>query len=291
MSPTEDQLPVVPGSDHATIDPYEGRSRHPRAYFDDLAGDYRAHRPGYPDAALDAMLEGLPPAPLVADVGCGTAPAAPGLIARGARVIGIDPSVAMLAEAQRTVSAFPARHLPAARGGASGTFETRRGTAEATGLERATVDVVLCAQSFHWFDAAHAFAEFARILKPGGRLVLAWNVRSKESPVSRAYDEIVERARTIAERDGRVTPRSRSADPARSPAFAPARRLAFPNPHRLDRAGLLGRARSASYFPAAGPERDRLVAELDALFDAHAEDGTIVLEQRSELTIAERLAD
>ena len=51
----------------------------------------------------------------------------------------------------------------------------------------------------------------------------------------------------------------------------------FPHDQELDRAGLHGRARSASYVPKAGPRAEELGARLDALFDRSAEDGRVRL--------------
>ena len=83
-----------------------------------------------------------------ADVGAGTGISARLLGDRGVRVMAVEPGDAMRAAA--------APH-PNVRGSV--------GTAEATGLAPASLDLVLCAQSFHWFRAADALTEFARILE------------------------------------------------------------------------------------------------------------------------------
>ena len=56
---------------------------------------------------------------------------------------------------------------------------TAQGTAEATGLDAASVDLATAAQAFHWFDKPAALAEMARIVRPGGGLALFWNVRDE----------------------------------------------------------------------------------------------------------------
>ena len=45
--------------------------------------------------------------------------------------------------------------------------------AEATGLASEIADVVTAGQCWHWFDQSRAIAEIARLLKPGGKLVIA----------------------------------------------------------------------------------------------------------------------
>ena len=49
------------------------------------------------------------------------------------------------------------------------------GTAEQIGIPDASVDVVLVAQAFHWFDATAAAAEIHRVLVSGGGLGVIWN--------------------------------------------------------------------------------------------------------------------
>jgi SAM-dependent methyltransferase len=49
------------------------------------------------------------------------------------------------------------------------------GAAEALPIAPASVDAVFVAEAFHWFDHGAALAEFARVLRPGGALVLMWN--------------------------------------------------------------------------------------------------------------------
>ena len=48
-------------------------------------------------------------------------------------------------------------------------------TAEKLPLDDHTVDILCCAEAFHWFATHSALAEFHRVLKPNGHLVLIWN--------------------------------------------------------------------------------------------------------------------
>ena len=107
--------------------------------FTDRASDYVKYRPTYPAAAIDAILDGLgSPAEIVAaDVGAGTGISARLLGDRGVRVLAVEPGDAMRAAA--------APH-------ANVTWTI--GSAEATDLAPESLDLVLCAQSFHWFQPA-----------------------------------------------------------------------------------------------------------------------------------------
>jgi SAM-dependent methyltransferase len=246
-------------------------------YFTGFADVYAKHRPSYAPAAIDAALEGFSAPVRVVDVGCGTGIASRLLAARGARVVGLDPSNDMLKEAR-------AAGVPE-----GGSIEYRLGTAEETGLPAASRDVALCAQAFHWFDAPRALKELHRVLLRGGRLALLWNVRDPADPFTIAYDEVVERAQDAAAAAGRKVEVGRSADPTQGGWFGDLRMIVFDNPHRLDLEGLLGRARSASYFPKAGPLRAELEGALTEAFHRHAKDGLVTLAQRTELTLVTRV--
>ena len=56
---------------------------------------------------------------------------------------------------------------------------------------RAAVDTVVGAQSFHWFDLDRALPEIARVLRPGGRLSLVWNLRDERIPWVRRLGELI----------------------------------------------------------------------------------------------------
>ncbi len=241
----------------------------PTTRFSDRAGDYAKFRPSYPPEAIDAILDGLPPAnqggalqvPIVAaDIGAGTGISARLLAQRGVRVIAIEPNDAMRAAAEP----HPL-------------IEWRSGAAEATGLPAASVDLVLCAQSYHWVEPTAACREFARVLRPGGRLALVWNDGDETDPVARGYYDLVREASDGA---GPTSHQSAARNPTLAPPFDPARvrRLRFRNEQRLDESALIGRAMSASYVPKTGPRAERLAQGLRDLYTTHAgSDGCVGL--------------
>lgn len=252
-----------------------------KTYFSGLAETYARHRPSYAPGAIDAMIEGLPSPVRAADVGCGTGISTRLLAARGVHVIGIEPNADMRRQAQRDGAALPID--PAA-----GTIDFRDGTAEQTGLADATVHLVLCAQAFHWFDAPAALREFRRILQPQGRLALMWNIREDRDPFSAEFNRLTQRAQIAARQTGKDVRRDHAADPIIGGHFTNGRLLPFDNPQVFDLPGVLGRVRSASYWPAPGLLRDELESALRRAFEAHQRDGAITVEQRTELTLADR---
>ncbi|WP_442804175.1 class I SAM-dependent methyltransferase [Streptomyces luteogriseus] len=134
-----------------------------RPDFGLTAQDYGRHRAGFPPQLLSHLYRhGIAfPGKDVLDVGTGTGALARLVAQAGARVTGLDPAGPLLEQA---------RELDREAG-----VETdyRVGTAEATGLPDASYDVVTAGQCWHWFDAPKAGAEMRRLLRPGGRTVIA----------------------------------------------------------------------------------------------------------------------
>ncbi len=209
---------------------------------------------------MEAVLEGLGrPASLVAaDIGAGTGISSRLLAERGVTVHAIEPNQAMrqAGEAQREPGSAPA-------------ITWHSTTGEATGLPAGSIDLVLCAQAFHWLDEPKALGEFRRILRPETpagvptRVALVWNTHDVTHATMVEYRQII---------------LDHATDPPTSPWFtetpcpllaAPGwtnyRRLRFPNSQVLDEDGLIGRALSASYAPKQGPRYDSLVRQLREL--------------------------
>ena len=101
------------------------------------------------------------------------------LAERGASVLAIEPNQAMREAAE-----------PHPR------VEWIAGTAEWTGLDEASIDLVTAFQAFHWFDHAKALNEMVRILRPGGRAAVVYNERDENDPFTAAYGDVVRAYRT-----------------------------------------------------------------------------------------------
>lgn len=242
--------------------------QNPTGRFGDRADLYRAHRPSYPAAAIDAIVAGLgdPARLLAADIGAGTGISARLLGDRGVRTIAIEPNAPMRAAADP----HPL-------------VEFRPGTAEATGLADRSIDLVLVAQAFHWFDPDRALAEIRRIVGPGARLAIMWNRRDEEDPATAAYSGAIGRAA------GKTPEQQWTLDGiALAPHFLPVRELTFAHEQALDEAGLLGRAFSASYVPKEGPAAEALRADLGAVHAAFRDvRGLVHLRYRTRLYLTE----
>ncbi|MDP9001290.1 MAG: class I SAM-dependent methyltransferase [Myxococcota bacterium] len=237
----------------------------PKERFTGRVDDYERYRPGYPPELLELATGacGVGPGRIVADIGSGTGILTRLLLTAGASVIGIEPNAAMRAAAERTLSGEPR-------------FESLDGCAEATGMGDASVDVIVAGQAFHWFDPTRTRAEFARILRPGGWVILAWN-RRKDTAFGRDYEQMLER---LAPDYAHVRTRDRTAEAGLRAFFAPGKptKVVFDNDQRLDQVGLRGRLLSSSFVPrAADPLFAPIMQRLAEIFRTHAQGGRVTL--------------
>ena len=200
------------------------RSRQQRSLsFGAEAAAYERGRPSYPPEAIDWLLPTN--ARDVLDLGAGTGKLTTRLVERGLDVVAVDPIPEMLELLTDSLPDTPAL----------------LGTAEDIPLPDDSVDAVLVAQAWHWFDPERAIKEVARVLRPGGRLGLVWNTRDErmgwvkdlgriigheddpfnhEVPLAEPFDE-VERST----RSGRaISPRRRSSTSSHPAATASRRR-------------------------------------------------------------------
>jgi SAM-dependent methyltransferase len=226
--------------------------------FSDRVENYVRYRPGYPPEALFALQAecGLTAEDAIADVASGTGIWTRVLLENGNRVFGVEPNAEMRQAGERLLASFPR-------------FTSVSGTAEMTTLGDQSVDFVTAAQAAHWFDRARSRAEFARILRPGGWLVLLWNERVTDStPFLRDYEELLLTYGT----DYAEVRHERTTD-AVNEFFDPApyQSRVFELRQEFDYTGVEGRLLSSSYAP--GPEQPGyapMLASLRRIFDRHA---------------------
>ena len=94
--------------------------------------------------------------------------------------------------AARVVAVEPVDAMRAELAAAAPRAQVLAGTAEALPLADGAADMLVVAQAFHWFATRAALAEFARVLRPGGHLVLVWNDRDTTVPwIRRLEEEII----------------------------------------------------------------------------------------------------
>ncbi len=125
--------------------------------------DYRRYRAGFPPELFDRLASlGIGCAgQRILDVGTGTGTMARQLAQRGAEVIGLDRSAELMGQA-RELDREAGVHV-----------DYVQGRAEDSGLPSESLDVVTAGQCWHWFERSRAAREMRRLLRPGGRIVIA----------------------------------------------------------------------------------------------------------------------
>jgi ubiquinone/menaquinone biosynthesis C-methylase UbiE len=243
----------------------------PLKRFSNRADNYVKYRPGYPDAVIDILKSdcGLTKTSIVADVGSGTGILTKLFLDNGNSVFAIEPNAAMRLAAERLL-------------GHSQGFKSIDANAEATTLDAQSVDLVTAAQAFHWFDQAKAKREFARILKPGGWVVLIWNERRLDStPFLGAYEDLLLRYGTDY---GKV--RHENVTSEIDAFFAPEsfKLRTLENAQLFDFESLKGRLLSSSYAPDQDhPNFTAMLGELEEIFKANQKQGIVSFEYETKV--------
>lgn len=234
--------------------------------------NYVKYRPGYPAEAMDCLLRecGLAAGSLVADVGAGTGKFTRGLLERGLCVYAVEPNDAMRAAAIAELAGFDG-------------FHAIKAAAEDTGLADSSVDAVIAAQAFHWFDQTRFRQECRRILKPGGKVALVWNRRETTPGFMREYWGVIKRLYDNYEA-GSAQEHITAAVFDSFFADYEIHNFFWREPHDFE--ALWGRALSNSHAPGPGhPNHEPLRAALRALFEEYQEEGQVFFIYKTEVVI------
>lgn len=235
--------------------------------FSGKAQIYEKYRPGYTKECIQYILGTLDNTKhnKIADIGAGTGIFSKHLLEQGQQVIAVEPNDDMRLEAEKKLKQYPL-------------FLAVKASAEDTGLEEHSIDLLTVAQAFHWFDVLKFQKECSRILKPDGKVFLIWNSRDPESDLVKKNAEVCaafcpdftgfsggergtkeETFRTFF-RDGKYEMKK------------------FANDLYFDKKGFIGRNLSASYALKEGDENyEAFIIALEALFNKYQEDNKILL--------------
>jgi SAM-dependent methyltransferase len=227
-----------------------------RQGFGSEAETYERSRPSYPPDALAWLVDnvGITAGATVVDLAAGTGKLTRLLAPSGANLVAVEPVEGMWRVLVEIVPGVP----------------VVSGTAEALPFPTGTLDAVTVAQAFHWFDAEAATAEFARVLRPGGRVGVIWNARDR----SRAW---VDQAWGIMDRVEKRAPwrdheHWRDSAGGEWPGFGPLHEGTFHHEQRCTPDGVIDRFRGVSHIAALPPdERDAVLDELRELIATHPE--------------------
>jgi SAM-dependent methyltransferase len=246
-----------------------------KSRFSSRVENYVKHRPHYPDALVDVLRReiGFTPDQTIADIGSGTGISCEPFLKNGNTVFAIEPNSDMRAAAEKWW-------------GGDRKFHSTDASAEATSLPDHSVDLVVAGQAFHWFDVEKAKAEFRRILKPDGHVLLMWNTRTREDEFNRAYEDFLHQYGT----DFKSIRHEQIADDVFRSFFKDAsyKTIKLPNAQPMDFEGLKGRMLSSSYMPQVGaPNFDVMIRDLQGIFDEHHKDHKVIMTYDTELHIGQ----
>ncbi|MDB5056038.1 MAG: methyltransferase [Bacilli bacterium] len=244
--------------------------------FSNRVENYIKYRPSYPKEAINFLYVnlGFNEKSIIADIGSGTGIFTKLLLERGSKVVAIEPNKEMRNAAEVQLNEHH-------------NFVSINGTAEDTQLEVQSVDYIVSAQSFHWFDRRLAKIEFSRILRPSGKVILIWNNRrTDQNAIDRAYENLLStygkdyaqvRHTNINEndlraffKDGIYTKKS------------------FENHQDFDFDGLSGRMLSSSYIPMPDEtNHNEMMEKLKIIFNEYNESGKVTIAYDTEIYYGE----
>nr|WP_187698725.1 class I SAM-dependent methyltransferase [Paenibacillus alvei] len=240
--------------------------------FSSRVDAYVKYRPSYPTEALAYLYDvvGLRPEDVIADIGAGTGKFSKLLLGKGSRVTAVEPNQPMREAAERELGGNP-------------NYRAISGAAETTGLPDHSVDHIVCAQAFHWFDRTAARAEFHRILKPGGKVVLIWNARKLHgTPFLEEYEQLLRQYGTDYEK----LRHKNISEEALAAFFSPNKMTVatFTMRQLLNKEELGGRLLSSSYAPEKGhPNHEPMMAELARIFERNQQNGVVSFDYETEI--------
>lgn len=247
--------------------------------FDREADVYERARPSYPPEAVAWLAEQLRivPGRRVVDLAAGTGKLTRLLAPLGSTLIAIEPVAGMSAHLRATTPGVP----------------VAAGTAEALPLATGSVDAIVVAQAFHWFDGPAALAEIHRCLAPGGHLGLVWNARDRSvDHVDRLWsimDRVEKRAPWRNHEEWRD-----SAVFLDAPGFAPMVEATFRHEQHLSPEDVVARFQSVSHVAVLpDAEREAVLDEVRTVLATHPDTrgrDTITIPYRVDAFACERRA-
>ena len=244
----------------------------PTKRFSKTVENYLAYRPGYPKEIIDFMQKelGLKSDDVIADIGSGTGKLTSLFVENGNPTFAVEPNMEMRASAEILFNQF-------------NNFQSIEGTAEESTLINSSADFIIAGQAFHWFDQKKSKAEFLRVLKEKGKVLLIWNKRVDEtSAFMEAYNEFLINWSTDYE-----TINLRKIDHnVLSNFYTPNtfKQKDFYHFQSFNFEGLKGRYLSSSYaFDTNHPKHTAAINVLKSIFEKFQEDENIKMWYRTEV--------
>ena len=248
----------------------------PKKRFSDRVEDYDKFRPHYPKEIITLLkILGVVAPSAIADIGSGTGIFSSLLLSEGFRVFAVEPNAEMRKTAERALS--HQNH-----------FQSISGSAEKTELPDLSVDAIVVAQAFHWFEPHATQREFMRILRPNGIILLLWNDRRiQETAFAQDYESLIKNFGTDYS-----AVNHRNITVAQIQDFLGHKdygsRIIY-NFQDLSFSGLMGRLTSSSYLPNKDdPRFHEMTKAAQALFDRYQQNGIVRIEYDTKVYFARK---
>lgn len=239
--------------------------------FSNRVEAYAKYRPGYPPALIELLRKScdLEPDCVVADIGSGSGLLTELFLKNGNLVYAVEPNQKMRRAADSLLCHYAG-------------YRSIEACAESTGLGSSSVDFVTVGRALHWFDYEKAFAEFSRILRPGGWIVIVRLQRSNSSPFLADYERLLltyaKQHRIMKQRKKRLQLLLKAA------SFE---EQTIEDKRLVDFEGLLGQTLSYSVTPVKGhSEYGPMMDALRTLFEQYQRNGKVQFEYRTEVQYA-----
>jgi ubiquinone/menaquinone biosynthesis C-methylase UbiE len=225
--------------------------------FSDRVENYIKYRPGYPDEIIPTLqLEiGLMADDTIADIGSGTGISAKLFLENGNTVFAVEPNEPMRKAAEGLLSEYEY-------------FHSVHGSSEETNLTTNSIDLIVCAQAFHWFNQEKTKIEFQRIANKGAHLALIWNDRKETEPFQIDYEKLIQE---FAIDYNEISHRNITQEMIAA-FYAPNtfKKFVLNYEQQFNLEGLIGRIISSSYMPNLDhPNFPQLKNAIVSLFDKY----------------------
>lgn len=243
--------------------------------FSDRVENYIKFRPHYPQGVVDLLLQKnhFSANTTIADIGSGTGISAELFLKNNFNVIGVEPNNAMREAAEEILKEYT-------------NFTSINAKDVNTTLENNSVEGIIVAQAFHWFDKEKFKAECKRILKPNEQVALIWNDRKTEgNDFLKLYEEFLHMFATdYAQVNHKNTQSTEVFDAFFGKGNYAEYTLA--NHQDLDLFGLRGRVLSSSYMPNAdSKEYEYMMYVLRKIYQRYQENNKVRLEYNTKIYV------
>lgn len=238
--------------------------------FSNRVEDYAKYRPNYPLEVIDLLKSkfNLSSSHTIVDVGSGTGISSELFLKNGNTVFGVEPNDKMRLEAEKNLAHY-------------GAFKSVNGVSNNANISNKCADFIVVAQAFHWFEPVSTKAEFKRILKDNGLVVILFNDRAtKGSPFAEQYEALLNEFGS----DYKEVKHKNVGEKRHKEFLGEYQEFHFSNHQDFNFEALLGRLKSSSYAPKEGDIRfDEMVKVLRRIFDDNCKNGLIRMEYDTQL--------